>query len=337
VKELLILENLKKMVAITLNMIVKNEESIIERCLSSVLPVIDSFAILDTGSDDSTIKKIKDFFSKSGKKGIIKKGKFENFGKTRNQALHLAYSIKSDYILLLDADMILVTNNFDKSELTVTNSDFYNLIQETKYLEFKNTRIIKNNQNFYYKGYTHEAVLPLKKENCVGRDISKTSLYIKDIEDGGCKEKKTERDLRLLHLEINDDPNYSRAYFYLANTYFGSKEWEKAEKFYRIRIQFDGWKEEIWYSYYRLAMIRVMKKQIPEAIWFLQSSIEVQPLRLESYFHLMCLYMDHKMDRFLDIIRREARKIFDQKPDTTNFLFYEKRICEEEIKKFFIS
>ena len=44
---------------IALCMIVKNEEKIIERCLSSVLPLIDSWVIVDTGSTDGTLDKIK--------------------------------------------------------------------------------------------------------------------------------------------------------------------------------------------------------------------------------------------------------------------------------------
>ena len=35
-------------------MIVKNESRIIKRCLDSVLPLIDSYCIIDTGSTDGT-------------------------------------------------------------------------------------------------------------------------------------------------------------------------------------------------------------------------------------------------------------------------------------------
>ena len=38
-----------------LNMIVKNESKIIERLLTSVLSIIDTFCICDTGSTDNTI------------------------------------------------------------------------------------------------------------------------------------------------------------------------------------------------------------------------------------------------------------------------------------------
>ena len=41
---------------ICLNMIVKNENKIIIRLLESVLPIIDTYCICDTGSNDNTIE-----------------------------------------------------------------------------------------------------------------------------------------------------------------------------------------------------------------------------------------------------------------------------------------
>ena len=47
---------------ICLNMIVKNESRVIERLLRSVLPLIDTYCICDTGSTDNTVEIIKTFF-----------------------------------------------------------------------------------------------------------------------------------------------------------------------------------------------------------------------------------------------------------------------------------
>ena len=43
-----------KMVTISLCMIVKNEEKILERCLDSVADLVDEIVIADTGSTDAT-------------------------------------------------------------------------------------------------------------------------------------------------------------------------------------------------------------------------------------------------------------------------------------------
>ena len=53
----------KKGVSLCLNMIVRNESKIITRLLTSVLPIIDTYVICDTGSTDDTVSIIKDFFN----------------------------------------------------------------------------------------------------------------------------------------------------------------------------------------------------------------------------------------------------------------------------------
>ena len=58
---------------ICLNMIVKNESNIIIRLFDSILPIIDSYCICDTGSTDNTIEIIKKYFDKHVIKGKYKR------------------------------------------------------------------------------------------------------------------------------------------------------------------------------------------------------------------------------------------------------------------------
>ena len=52
------LMNIQILPTLCLNMIVKNESKIITRLLESVLPIIDTYCICDTGSTDNTIEVI---------------------------------------------------------------------------------------------------------------------------------------------------------------------------------------------------------------------------------------------------------------------------------------
>ena len=142
------------MKTICLNMIVKNESRIIKRVLDSVIDLIDCFCIIDTGSTDDTVQKIMNYF-----KGIPKWGKlgfitFENFEKTRNEAFQMCKGM-SDYVLFLDADMVL-KHSIDKNKL---DKDYYAFFQETDGIRYHNTRLVKNDDNFYYRGVTHEVIL----------------------------------------------------------------------------------------------------------------------------------------------------------------------------------
>jgi anhydro-N-acetylmuramic acid kinase len=85
-------------------MIVKNESKIIERLLNSVLPIIDSVCICDTGSNDNTVALIESFMKNNNLKGEVFSEPFRNCGYNRNIALKRA-DVWGDYALLLDADM----------------------------------------------------------------------------------------------------------------------------------------------------------------------------------------------------------------------------------------
>ena len=80
-----------------LNMIVKNESSIITRLLDSVLPIIDSYCICDTGCTDNTIEVMRTFFEKHNKKGKFVNEPFRDFGYNRSFALKACESIDVKY------------------------------------------------------------------------------------------------------------------------------------------------------------------------------------------------------------------------------------------------
>src|ERR1035437_5875586 len=100
-----------------LNMIVKNEAARIERALTSALPYISCYAIVDTGSTDGTPEIIRSFFAIHGVPGRVAHGPFINFSQARNVALRLGRDMLidpitpfADYFLLMDADMELVVD-----------------------------------------------------------------------------------------------------------------------------------------------------------------------------------------------------------------------------------
>lgn len=311
-------------------MIVKDEQKIITRCLASVVNQIDFFVIMDTGSKDNTVKTMTNFFSKHNIKGIIFKGQFKNFSQARNLSLSMAYQKSDcDFILFLDADHVLKIENKEWKKLDLNTGSYY-ITQKDRNLEYKNTRLIRNNKNYYYKGYTHEVLFSFIEDE--RKTFSTKDIWILDMSDGGSKLDKTSRDERLLLKEIKDNPSYSRPYFYLANTYFGKKDFSQAEKFYKKRIYFGGWKEELWYCYYRLGIIKIIENNIPEAIYFLQSSIETNKYRLESYFHLLVIFLKNKMDYNFQIYEKIGKEILNLNYPSSDFLFYEFDIRDKILK-----
>lgn len=238
------------MPTLCLNMIVKNEGKIIERMLSSVKDYIDYWVIVDTGSTDDTKEKITKFFANTGIKGELYEHEWKDFGYNRTKAIELAKG-KADYILLMDADMILrVKNPKFKDNL---NCDRHLLTLTFNYsFLFDLVRIVKGNLDHDFVGRTHEYPRCQKKD-CTQSRIPMKDVHIFDIQDGASRTSKYERDIKYLLMDLEDDPSNTRTIFYLARSYFFAKDFENAIKYYEKRISSGGWKEEIFISYLEIA------------------------------------------------------------------------------------
>lgn len=267
-----------------LNMIVKNESKIITRLLKSVVDIVDSYCICDTGSTDDTIEIIETFFQEKGISGKIVQEPFRDFGYNRSVALKACENMENaDYILLLDADMLFklspgVTAN--KFKQTLLNGHTFYVFQGSDQFYYKNTRITKNNCGSSYWGVTHEYLKT--PEGVVNTLIDKNVAFIYDIGDGGCKGDKYERDIRLLQQGLIDHPNNDRYTFYLANSYRNAGQIENAIEMYKKRTELGGWCDEIWNSYYNIAQCYSQRGDMPNAIHYYMEAYNSYPERIEN-------------------------------------------------------
>jgi len=285
---------------ICLNMIVKNESKIISRMLKSVLPVIDFYCICDTGSTDNTIEVITDFFNEHKIPGKITNEPFKDFGYNRTFSLQQCADLPADYLLLMDADMILQTQNLNieefKNSLTM---DAYCLFQGTDDFYYKNIRIIKNNPAITYWGVTHEYVkLPQGSKEGM---IEKNKLFIHDIGDGGAKVDKYERDIRLLKKGLEENPDDVRYTFYLANSYRDSGQYENAIETYKKRIELGGWIEEIWHSCYSIGNCYRNMNDMPNAVFYWMKAYEKVPDRIENLYEIVKYFRETSCNRLANI------------------------------------
>jgi len=301
---------------ICLNMIVKNESKIITRLFDSVLPIIDCYCICDTGSTDNTVTIITEYFKNKGVPGKVVIEPFKNFCHNRNFALQSCLNM-ADYVLLMDADMVLEINNFNKKILR--NIDYFYILQGSDDFYYQNVRIVKNDGLYSYSGVTHEYINT--PANSCSFNLEKNVLFIRDHGDGGSKHDKFERDIRLLTEGIREEPDNGRYYFYLANSYHDSGHFEKAIGFYLKRIQIGGWKEEVWYSYYRIGTCYKHLNKFSDALFYWMEGYNFYPERLEGVYEIIKHYRIESKHKLANMFYEISKKILDKNISRSGYLF----------------
>src|SRR5262249_23429061 len=139
--------------AICLNMIVRNEAHIVHEVLDAVAPYINSWVIVDTGSDDGTQDVIRGHMSNLGIPGELHERPWRNFGHNRSEALRLAEG-HGDYIWVIDAD-----------DMVVGTPDFSGLLVDVYLVRVRDSdslrtywrrQLFRNGLRWRYKGVVHE-------------------------------------------------------------------------------------------------------------------------------------------------------------------------------------
>ena len=273
--------------AVCLNMIVKNEKTVIERCLASVKPFIDYWVIVDTGSSDGTQKIIKEFMKDIP--GELHERPWVNFAHNRNEALDLARD-KAKYCLFIDADEELrISSDFIKP---VLDKDYYFIpTEDLSHSTFQRIHFIKNKLDWHWYGVIHEYLFC---ENAISNEILKGICNLATASDGNRSQdsEKHRKDAVVLENALKDDPNNSRYMFYLAQTYFNCKEYDLSIKNYEKRVALGDNGEEVFCSLYMIGKInQIAGYPFEEIVKSYTAAYLSRPTRAEPLYRIGRLYL----------------------------------------------
>lgn len=151
------------MISISICMIVKNEERVLERCLNSVCDLVDEIIIVDTGSSDSTMQ----IASKYQHAKLYQFPWVDDFSAARNYAFSMA---TQDYIYSVDADEVLDQENREKflllkqnllPEIEIVQMKYGNQLQFGTVYNFDEEyrpKLFKRVRHFIWEGSIHETI-----------------------------------------------------------------------------------------------------------------------------------------------------------------------------------
>ena len=200
---------------ISLCMIVKDEESVLSRCLSGIFDQVDEIVIVDTGSTDKTKEIAKSFTEK-----VYDFVWTDDFSAARNYSFSLA---TGDYILWLDADDIVQPS--EKEKLTLLKKTLERERPDAVFcpylcpvnaytppLTYNRERFLKRSSNPVWKGAVHECIQTRGK--ILRSDFS--------VLHGGSEKKRGSRNLDIYRktvqkrtpLSARDEFYYGRELYY---------------------------------------------------------------------------------------------------------------------------
>lgn len=229
------------MSTISLCMIVKNEELVLDRCLRTAKSFVDEIIIVDTGSTDKTIE-----IAQKYTKNIYHFEWCNDFSKARNFAFSKA---KSDYVMWLDADDVVpkITQQKLIDLKQNMNAEVYMLKYDiafngrTPTFSYFRERIIKNCSQAKFVGAVHECIVSFGKIERLELSIQHKKIKVSD----------SDRNYNIYKNLCKHRELLTREKYYFARELFDHKKYKQAinmlKKFVKCT---DAWKENIIDAYF---------------------------------------------------------------------------------------
>ncbi|HSX62201.1 MAG TPA: glycosyltransferase [Tahibacter sp.] len=235
---------------VCLSMIVKNEAAVIERCLRSVLPHIDSWAISDTGSTDGTQDIVRRVLA--GKPGELIERPWIDFAHNRNEALDLARR-HGELALIIDADEVLqVAADAPRPDPSAPG---YLLEHVQGTAHYWRVCIVRLDLDWHWEGVLHEVLLSSRADHVVRLPGWRAATFADGARSQQPASVKYGRDAEILRQALEREPNHARYTFYYAQSLRDAGRIDESIRAYRRRSELGGWDEEIYYAKLQIALL----------------------------------------------------------------------------------
>lgn len=257
----------------------KNEEKFVDRWYSSMKEA-DAIYVLDTGSNDKTVEKLKKH-NINVKQEIINPWRFDN---ARNISLEMVPE-DTDICVCTDLDEVLVKGwrkELEKSWENNTTRLYYTYnwsIDENgkPKISFIYDKIHKR-QGYKWIYPVHEV---LKYEG-IEKTVTNENIILNHYPD---RNKSRSSYLNLLELAFKENPDNDRICHYLGREYYYHEEWNKSIDMLikHINLETSNWRDEKAASMRYISRCYVNLNRYDEAYMWLNKAIKETPYLRDPY------------------------------------------------------
>lgn len=229
------------MCTISLCMIVRDEESVLGRCLNTAAPLVDEIIIVDTGSKDATRRVAAAYTDK-----VYDFTWVDDFAAARNAAFARA---SCDFCLWLDADDVLLAADRQKlAELKAQLHEGVDVVmlryntgfdsQGRPDFSYYRERIVRRQAGFRWQGAVHEVIDTSRaKGQVLWSDCAVTHWKLRQADP--------RRNLRIFEsmLQQGQQLDPRQQYYYARELYYNGRYAEALAVFVRFLADEGGWLE----------------------------------------------------------------------------------------------
>lgn len=279
-------------VKLSLCMIVRDNESTIRPALDSIRPWVDEMVVVDTGSNDRTRQIAEELGAR-----VFNFAWCESFSAARNESLRHA---QGEWVFWMDSDDTISPVNGRRLQELVGNSIPTQVMgfvlqvhcpgppasDECDLTVVDHVKVFRNDPALRFEGRIHEQILP-----AINRRQGKVEWTDIFVEHSGydhspaAQERKKARDLRLLHLELSDQPDHPFTLFNLGMTYAHTGAPAEAIPYLHRSIELSDPQDSHVRKAYAL-LVHALKdlERLDEALSICDKAIEMYPRDLELRF-----------------------------------------------------
>jgi GT2 family glycosyltransferase/uncharacterized protein HemY len=283
---------------VSLCIIAKNEEANLPACLESVGDLFSEIIVADTGSTDGT----KEVAQRLGAR-VVDFPWVDSFAAARNAAQRPA---TGDFIFWMDADDRLDEANRQKlrNVFAQLNGDNVALVMKCLCLPdpvsrsataVDHVRLFRNHPELTWSYRVHEQVLPALDRQNVSLRRSDVVIHHVGYQDPALRRRKLERDRRLLHMDLAENPDDPFVLFNMGWTHMEPGEYAQALPFLQRSLERSNGKGSIVYKVYALlAQAHRLLGRPAEALALCQQGREQYPDDTEILFQEGVTRQDQK-------------------------------------------